>query len=109
MQDGPGILNDTAIELRKEWGLEATELISEEAILHLLALKIAEIINQGPGTFYQLMYRLDISERKLNELHGSENAAEKIARLIYDRQLEKVRSRQANKQRPEDVDPELKW
>jgi len=109
MQEVPGILADTVTALKTEWGLQAPEILSEEAILKLLTLKITEIIQQGPGTFYQLMYRLDISERKLNEITGSEHAAEKIARLVYDRQLEKIKSRQDNRQELGTIDPDLGW
>ncbi len=109
MTDDHLILSDTASALQSEWGLLPPDIISEEELLRLLAERILVIIQQGPDAFFQLMYRLDISEKKLNEVLGSDGAAEKIARLVYNRQLEKIKSRFANRQDPGDVDPELKW
>src|SRR5689334_14535498 len=97
------ILNDTASALQASWGLQKTDVISEEVLLQMLAQKITEILQQGPEAFFQLMYRLDISEKRLNEVIGSENAAEKIARLVYDRQLGKIQSRHANRQNPGNI------
>ena len=103
------ILNETAIALRQEWGLELPSTLSEEALLQLLADRIVMILEQGAETFYQLMYRLDISEKKLNAVLGDENVPAKIARLIYDRQLQKIKSRHENRMKKEDNDPELQW
>ena len=103
------ILYDTALALKDEWGLQLPETLSEEAILQLLADKIVTILERGPETFFQLMYRLDISEKKLVAVLQDENAPYKIARLIYDRQLQKIRSRQENRMKNESDDTELKW
>jgi len=103
------ILDETALALRQDWDLELPSTISEEAILQLLAERIVTILERGAETFYQLMYRLDISEQKLNAILGDDNVPAKIARLIYDRQLEKIKSRHENRMRREDLDPELQW
>ena len=103
------ILNDTASALQTTWDLQKLDIISEEVLLQMLAQKITEILQQGPEAFFQLMYRLDISERKLNEVIGNDDAAEKIARLVYDRQLGKIQSRHANRQNPGNIDPDLEW
>jgi hypothetical protein len=103
------IIHDTATALRAEWGIQPSGNLSEEEILQLLAQKITEILQQGPDVFYQLMYRLDISERKLNEVTGCKDAAQQIARLIYNRQLEKIKSRYLNRQNKDNIEPDLKW
>ncbi len=103
------ILDETALALRQDWDLELPNTISEEAILQLLAERIVTILERGAETFYQLMYRLDISEKKLNAILDDENVPAKIARLIYDRQLQKIKSRHENRMRREDLDPELQW
>jgi hypothetical protein len=103
------ILNDTAAELQASWGLERVDMVSEEKLLQMLAHRITEILQQGPDAFFQLMYRLDISEKKLQEVATTDNAAEKIARLVYDRQLGKIQSRHANRQNPGNIDADLKW
>ena len=103
------ILQEAAIALGQDWDLRLPDMLSEEAILKLLADRIVTILERGPETFFQLMYRLDISEKKLNAVLRDDDVAAKIARLIYDRQVQKIRSRLANRKTSESDDPELKW
>lgn len=103
------LLQQTAEGISKEWDLALPEALSEEAILKLLAERVVRILELGAETFYQLMYRLDISEKKLNAILHEPDVADKIARLIYDRQLQKIQSRMANRKTPENDDPELRW
>ena len=112
------VLHDTALELQKNWGiydnLPAGEIpftISEEAILKKLEERVIIFLERGADAFYQLMYRLDISEKKLNAIVANgENVALNIARLIYARQLQKIKSRLENKTpKPIEDDPDLKW
>ncbi len=97
-----------ALALQKEWGLQVTGQYTEQQILEQLALKLASIVEQGPDAFFQLMYRLDISEKKLIDSMHDKDVAMKIAKLVYDRQLQKQRSREYYKNR-KDEDTELKW
>jgi hypothetical protein len=78
-------------------------------MLKLLADKVVVILERGPETFFQLMYRLDISEKKLNAVLDDDDVAAKIARLIYDRQLQKIHSRRTHREKSPNDDPELKW
>ena len=89
--------------------MQVPERLTEEALLQMIAAKIAEIVQQGPEPFYQLMYRLDIAERKLGAVTGTEDVAMKVARLIYERQLAKVAARKQHRQQADDSDPELRW
>ena len=104
-----GILEEAAFALKRDWDLQLPETLSEEAILKLLADRVVLILERGSETFFQLMYRLDISEKKLNAVLNDDNVAYKIARLIYDRQLQKIQSRLDNKVKKDSDDPELKW
>ena len=103
------ISDEATAALRAEWGIEHTGGLSEAALLQLLADGIVTIMQQGSETFFQLMYRLDIPERKLNEVMTAAEAPQKIARLIYDRQIGKIKSRQQYRQDPNETDPDLKW
>ena len=103
------VLKEAASALKTDWDLQLPESLSEEAILQLLADRVVTILERGPETFFQVMYRLDISEKKLNAVLNDDNVAGKIARLIYDRQLQKIQSRLANKVKKDSDDPELKW
>ncbi len=103
------IIHEIAHALQQDWELRLPDMLSEEAILKLLADRIVTLLERGPEEFFQLMYRLDISEKKLNSVMQEDDVAVKIARLIYDRQLQKIRSRQENRMKKESDDPELKW
>ncbi len=102
-------IEEAAIALQQEWGLDASGMVSESAILQLLEARVIAIIAQGAEPFYRLMYRLDIAERKINALHGEPDAPAKIARLIYDRQLQKIQSRKAHRAQRDAGDPDLAW
>jgi len=74
-----------------------------------LELVVSKLLQQNADKFFELMYRLDISEKKLNEaLANNEDAVSKLAELVYERQQQKVISR---KQFPKkDVDDiNLQW
>ncbi len=103
------IIQTTAQELQQQWALQLPENLSEEAILEKLTERVMQLVNEGPDAFFQLMYRLDIPEKKLMLVAGDVDAARKIARMIYDRQLQKVRSREYYRNNPLNDDPDLKW
>ncbi len=103
------ILQEAAIALSQDWDLTLPDTLSEEAILKLLADQVVTVLERGPETFFQLMYRLDISEKKLNAILLEDDVAMKIARLIYDRQLQKIQSRMAHRKTHESGDADLKW
>ncbi len=94
--------------IQRDWGIELAGVVSEQEILDKLALQIASIAEKGPETFFQLMYRLDIPEKQLiNAMHDKQIALQ-IAKLVYNRQLQKIRSRAYYKNRPND-DETMSW
>ena len=103
------IIRETATALREEWGIEVPQLISEAAILKMLADRVVVLIDQGSESFFQLMYRLDIPEKKLHGVLHEADFAEQIALLIYNRQLQKIESRSKYKTPNTDTDPDLRW
>jgi hypothetical protein len=102
-------LQQVALSLKEDWDLPIPDSLSEEAILQLLADRVVTYLEKGPDAFYRLMYRIDVSEKKLNAVLGDEHVADKIARLIYDRQLQKIQSRKQYKSPPAHTDDDLKW
>lgn len=101
---------EIADALQRDWELQLPESLSEEAILAHLANRIVSLIESGPEAFFQLMYRLDISEKKLNGVLEEDDVAHKIARLVYDRQLQKIHSRQLFRDtNPAKEDEDLSW
>ena len=103
------ILEEAAHSLQNDWDIRLPENYSEESILKLLADRIVQVLERGPETFFQLMYRLDISEKKLTAVLNDDNVADKIARLIYDRQVQKIKSRQNFNGTVQKDDPDLEW
>lgn len=60
----------------------------------------------------RILYRLDISEKKLKKVleeTGGKNAAATIADMIIERQLQKIRSREAFRKGNDDIPDEEKW
>lgn len=103
------ISKSIARHLQDDWELQIPDTFTENELLELLAAKISRLIELQPETFFQLMYRLDIPEKKLNAVLGNMDAIDKIARLVYDRQLEKALSRQQYRENNDNIDKNLQW
>ena len=103
-------MQEAAVAIQAEWGIEMPLTFSEEEILAMIAKRVVELLEETPEQFLQLMYRLDISETKLHGVLGEADEAKQIAHLIYDRQMQKIKSREMHKATtPPDVDEDLKW
>jgi hypothetical protein len=90
------ILQEVHQNLVQEAGMVPAGALSREHIVTALADRLAQIIGQGPDAFYRLMYRLDVSEKKIRAITGSTDVARKVAEFVYERQVQKVLSRRAN-------------
>jgi adenylate cyclase class IV len=80
----------------KEIGLEVKGHISQQEILAELARQISHLISQDFDRLVTLLYRVDVDEKKLRmELAKSpeRDAGELIAELIFERQLQKIKTR----------------
>jgi hypothetical protein len=94
--------------LAHSFELELPGVISKEKIIEVLSWRVEKLIEGNPDKLFSMLYRLDISERKIKEAMASENeVTKKIAVLIYERQLEKIISRKHfTSETPED---DLAW
>ena len=79
-----------------------------QALMNALTARVIYLLEREAEAFFQLMYRLDIPERQLQEAFGAADPPAAIAQLIYDRQLEKAARRAATPARKED-DNDLHW
>lgn len=97
-----------ATALAEEFGLAFNDLVSTEKILAALTWRVEQLIAGNPDQLFSMLYRLDISERRIKEAMATEqDVSKKIAALIYERQLEKIISRaHFRSDRPED---DLAW
>ena len=87
--------------------------ISDEAEwFQLLTERIDYLIQTDFNKLVSILYRLDVSEMKLSQMlkeHPGTDAAEIIARMIIERQREKIKSRAAFKNPGDDIPEEDKW
>lgn len=102
-------MQEEAIEsLINDWQLKADNGFTEAAILEALEARVSVLLSRSADDFFQLMYRLDIAEDKLHTALDSENVPAALAKLIWQRQLEKIESR-ARYSGPLPPDSDLKW
>jgi hypothetical protein len=80
---------------------EESGSLAENELESQLAEKINILIQRDFGTLVQLLYRIDVSEKRLRGMLDSdtgEDAGRVIARLIMERQWQKIESRRRFRQ-----------
>ncbi len=100
----PSINNELALALPEK--LSMTEL-EEQLTQH-----INHLINTDFEKLVYYVYRIDVNEAKMKQLlqqQQGENAAQLIARLIIDRQLQKIKSRAEHKPTSTDDEGAERW
>lgn len=76
-----------------------------------LILFINDLINKDFNALVQLLYRIDIDEKKLKEYlkqNKNEHSALIITELIIDRQLQKIAFKKGDNKKQK-IDPEDSW
>lgn len=89
----PQDLQKTAALLHKNWGLDAINVDSESALLAALKIQMQFLLENDFERLVQTMYRLDVSENKFLaaiNLHTVEEKAEHLAKLVYQRELQRI-------------------
>lgn len=98
--------------INKDFSLELNQNITEDELVSFLANHINDMIVHDLPKLIQMIYRVDISEKKLKEMllqNKNYEAGMIIARMVLERQKEKAKSRQLFKQDlPNDPDVE-RW
>ena len=105
------VQNELIHILNTELDTELPQIISEENLLQ----KLSEFINHLIQTNFQklvlILYKVDVSENKLKQLlqtESGEDAATIIARLIIEREIQKINSRNLFSHK-NDICDEEKW
>jgi hypothetical protein len=97
-------------DLNQSYALELREVAAMDELEALLAERVNMMIQRDFGALVQLLYRVDVSESKLRGLlqeNAGEEAAKVIARLIIERQWQKIETRRRYRR---DVDgDEERW
>lgn len=106
------INNDTILSLNNSLEIELPEKISYDELRTKLADHINYLIGNNFQKLVSVLYRIDISEKKLKSLlktNTDVDAGALIADLLIERQLEKIKSRQQFSQRDKNIDENEKW
>ena len=100
-------------DINRAYGWELAPVGTEEALEAALAEKINALMEGNFDRLLQLLYRIDINEYRLRRLlleNEGEDAGMIIARLIVQRQWEKIESRRKYRQDPDaGADGEERW
>ncbi len=98
--------------INKDMALQLPEKISFAELEEKLSASINQLIQNNFEKLVSLLYRIDVSERKLKNLlqdHANENAGKIIAQLIIERQLEKIALRKKYKKENTGTSDEEPW
>ncbi len=85
---------------------------STEKIREKLIVLLNELINNDFHSFIQLLYRIDVNEKKIRiylNQKTNEDSASVLADLIIDRQLQKIESRKKFSKKNISETDEGKW
>jgi len=103
---------ELVLQINKELAIDLPEKISLEELQNKLAGYINNLIEHHFEKLISLLYRIDVSETKIKTLlqqQPSEDAANIIAGLIIERQLEKIKTRRQFNQRDNNFTEEETW
>ena len=109
------LIKKTTQQVAKDLGLEleAKQDMTEEDILAIIANQVAYYMEYDLEFLFSSMYRLDIQEQKIKEalsLAAEVPANIVVAKLILERQKQRVYTKHFYKQEPiEGLDEELKF
>ncbi|QNA44397.1 hypothetical protein [Lacibacter sediminis] len=98
--------------LNKELSLKLSEKLAMNELEQQLTDHINHLINTDFEKLIYYLYRIDVHEAKMKQLlaqQGGENAAQLIARLIIDRQLQKIKSRAEHRSNTIDDEGAERW
>lgn len=100
-----------AASLREKLDIDIPEGYSEEEIKLMLEKRLGQLLERNPEEFFQMLYRIDIPEHSLQGVLQQEDALTVLAGMVYQRQLQKVKTRLFYKgsQQAQPGDDELKW
>lgn len=104
--------NNLLENISNEFALSIPTAASREQLESILAERINFLIINDFNWLVQSLYRIDVNEKKLEQLlkeHTKHNAANIIASLVIDRQLQKIKSRQEHRRDINNIDEEEKW
>jgi ribosomal protein S15P/S13E len=80
--------------IQDQFDLKKTNTATEEEMIQVLAKRISEMLDHETDLLFSTLYRLDIYESKINAiLNSNEDTSTGLARLVIERQKQKLKSR----------------
>jgi len=104
--------NELIADINSSLEIALPEQLSLEELREKLTVHINHLINHDFEKLVFYLYRIDINEAKMKQLldqQNGEHAAELIAGLVIERQIQKNKSRREFRQRDNDISEEEKW
>jgi hypothetical protein len=98
--------------IRRSLDIDLEDDIRYEELNKYIAAHINQLIQTDFEKLVSLLYRIDISEKKLKHLlqqSRGQDAGKIIADLILERQEQKIKSRSRFKQQDDDIINDEKW
>ena len=100
-------------QVLEEVSKELEVIVKDDSITkQVLVDKINELINTDFQKLVSILYRMDVSEKKLKQLlneNQGTNAALIITDLMIERQEQKIISRQQFRKKDENINDDEKW
>jgi hypothetical protein len=96
--------------IKKEFGLDPGTVLSESFVVDL-SHTINEMISKDFSQLINILYRLDVNEEKLKKIlkeNQAEDAGDLIAKLVIERQMQKIESRKQSGTNG-DIPEDEKW
>ncbi len=84
----------------------------EATLLALIAERVAELLEQKPDYLMSFLYRLDVLEEKIAPVMRGQSAEPvpmALARLIWERQKQRMRTKRSVRSRPMNDPEEWAW
>lgn len=88
-------------DLNRSYSLELRDVAGLDELEALLSERVNDMIQRDFNGLVQLLYRVDVSEKRLRGLlqeNAGEDAGKVIARLILERQWQKIETRRKYRQ-----------
>jgi hypothetical protein len=101
-EDWPELIKN----LNHSYGLELAEQLSADGLEAVLAEKLNSLIHSDFNALIGILYRIDVDESRLKDLlktNDGEDAGKIIARLIVERQRQKIQTRKVFSNSKEDT------
>ncbi len=96
------LAQQTTALIARDFGLEiGEEPLTEQQLFDLVADQVAYMLEHRMESLFSLMYRLDVAEQKIREAlapDALEAANTLLARLIIERQKQRIRTKQQYRQ-----------